>query len=350
MSDYDYLNARVRGMSRHLLDRDTFDELLASSTEDVILDVLLESSYGEELRSVMGSGHKLPVIEDAIRRSLSRTVRHVLSLAPERPRALLGIQLNRWDVQNIITILRGKMRASTRDEILTSLVPAGQFRLAQLEELSAEDDMLSVADALTTWNYEFAYPIRRAIRENARTTEPAQLETTLFLEYFQWAFSRLSDKDENEAILRNHLRMQADLMNVMGSLQIVSAHERHVVEQRIERIPGGFLVSRVLDEIEAQPNVATALEILEGTYFAPAIERGILVFGQTNQLSVLERFLETVVMEKGMKLFRGGPFTVAVPLGYIWRKVNEYINLRLVLRGTVYQMPPNIVREEMFFA
>ena len=349
MSDYDYLNARVRGMSSRLLDRSTFEDLLQSRGEDVLLDVLMELPYGEELRDVLGGGFRLEAVEDALRRNLSATVHRLLSLAPERPRELLAVQVNRWDVQNVITILRGKLHASAYDEIMSSMVPAGQFGVAQLEELVSEEEAADVADALTTWNYEFSFPIRRSIRENIGGGDIVRLETLLLTEYFQWAFSRLSPEDENEAILRKHLQLQTDLINVVGSLHMVSMRERHEAASPRERIPGGLLSGRVLDEIEGQPNVAMALEILEGTYFAPAVERGILIFGQTNQLSDFERFIETVVMDKGMRLFRGEPFSIAVPLGYLWRKVNEYINLRLILRGLFYEVPPNVIKEQMFF-
>ena len=261
MSEYDYLNARVRGMSRHLLDRETFEDLLQAGGEDVLMDVLLESSYGEELRSELGRGHGLDVVEDALRRSLSKSVHHVLSLAPEEPARLLALQLNRWDVQNIVTILRGVLRASTGDEIMASMVPAGQFRVAQLAELAAETEVTDVADALTTWNYRFAYPIRQAIREQARGRDHAQMETQLMSTYFQWALSQLSHDDENEAILRRHLRMQVDLINIVGSLHIVSDRDRKGgprESERMERLPGGFLGGAVLDEIEEQPNVAMA--------------------------------------------------------------------------------------------
>jgi vacuolar-type H+-ATPase subunit C/Vma6 len=88
---------------------------------------------------------------------------------------------------------------------------------------------------------------------------------------------------------------------------------------------------------------------LEGTYFLEAVERGILAFGETRNLAVMERFLENVVIKAGAKLFRRDPLSIAVPLGFIWRQYNEFLNLRILVRGKHYQMPANAIREELLF-
>jgi len=64
-------------------------------------------------------------------------------------------------------------------------------------------------------------------------------------------------------------------------------------------------------------------------------------------LSVLERFLETVVFERGIRLFRKDPLNVSVPLGYLWRKLNEFTNLRILARGKRYRLPNAAIREEL---
>jgi len=46
-------------------------------------------------------------------------------------------------------------------------------------------------------------------------------------------------------------------------------------------------------------------------------------------------------------MFRGDPLGVGVPLGLLWRKYNEYLNLRLVLRGRQFGMPAAAIREEL---
>jgi vacuolar-type H+-ATPase subunit C/Vma6 len=53
------------------------------------------------------------------------------------------------------------------------------------------------------------------------------------------------------------------------------------------------------------------------------------------------------VIEHGCRLFRQDVLSAAVPLGFIWRKYSELVNLRLLVRGIRYGMPANAIREGM---
>lgn len=353
MSDYDYLNARIRAMSRQLLPNSVFDQILDAEAEDILIDVLLDSPYGTILSEKLPSDksrevHGLAAAEAALRDGLYSTFEHILSFAPSEPRRLLGIQLNRWDVMNILAIIRGVQRGADQEEIMRSLVPAGEYHPAQLSELAAEHDVRSIADSLTTWGYAFAFEVRRAIRDfSPEDGGDAALEARLYARYYTWALDSLESTEDDQSLLRDHLRMQIDLVNVMSALKEVAYRSQKREIEPPDRIPGGSLRSSVLEQVLNSQNVEYALEVLDQTFFSSAVERGILVFGQTNRLSVIERFLEQVIIETGMKMFRGDPLGAGVPLGFAWRKVNEYFNLRMLLRGKRYKLPANAIREEL---
>jgi hypothetical protein len=38
---------------------------------------------------------------------------------------------------------------------------------------------------------------------------------------------------------------------------------------------------------------------------------------------------------------------MAVPLGFLWRKYSEYVNLRLLARAALFRMPASTVRLEL---
>ena len=85
------------------------------------------------------------------------------------------------------------------------------------------------------------------------------------------------------------------------------------------------------------------------SYFRRAIDKGILAFGESRRLSVMERFLEIEIVEAGCKMFRADPLGIGVPIGYIWRKYNEFMNLRILLRNNSFGKPAPATREEIFF-
>jgi ATP synthase A1 C subunit len=349
MGDYDYLNARVRAMSTALLGREFYERALASQDEEALVEALLESPYGPQLREAMDVLGGREAVDSALKRNLQATFGGVRWMAPPRPQQLLNVQFNQWDAANVLAILRGKVNEVDPRDIVRGLVPTGEFTEVQLAELADEDDVLSVANALTTWGYPFAFQLRRVIHEQMETLDLVSLESAVNRLYFRWGLEQLREEDGNTRMARHMLQLQIDLANVRSALDHVRHREKGEEMESFQLVPGGTIRREVLEEVAAAQGTLEAFEMLAETHFAPAIERGILAFGGARRLGVMERFLEQEVIEAGCRLFRKDPLSLAVPLGYVWRKYNEFINLRILVRGKAYRMPVNAIREELLF-
>jgi V/A-type H+-transporting ATPase subunit C len=351
MAELDYLNARVRGMSTALLSSGFFDQLLNSEGENILIDSFLNSTYEEELRSALTDKSGVDAISSAIRRQIANTFNRIRRIAPDEPRQLLNVQLSRWDMANVLAVIRGKINGATADEILEATLPVGELTDAQLAELAAETDLDAVANALLTWNFTFAFTVRNAIAESVGETEEESdlkaLSLTLNRGYFEWALDQLRGRDEDTRTVRRQIQHQIDLFNIKSALDVVRQREKGYELADPELISGGTMRRRALTELTGVDNMESAFELLGKTPFQVAVERGILAYGETRNLAVMERFLEDVVIEKGCRLFRTDPLSIAVPLGYIWRQYNEFVNLRILVRGKRYQMPANAIREEL---
>lgn len=351
MSDYDYMNARVKGMSSHLLTSQFYEQVLAVPDQNLVVDSLLNSSYGPALREALAVGHGLPAVEDGLRRNLFETFAILRQLVPDGPRKLLEVQWRRWDIANIVTILRGKAAGIPAEEILPMLFPAGDLDDAQLGELANEPDVPAVTDSLTVWGVPLAFSLRRIIREHADPLELTTIETALAHEYFAWALTEAGGRDENHELIRGQIQWQIDLMNVMAALrtarQRLRAKEEPPEGYSPAPIPWGRISRSVLMRLQRCADLDEGMEILASTPFAPGVERGILAFGERGRLSIMERFLECVVIESGCRMFRADPLGIGVAAGYLWRKFNEFINLRILLRGKAYHRPAAAIREEL---
>jgi vacuolar-type H+-ATPase subunit C/Vma6 len=350
MGDYDYLNARIRGMSTNLLSREFYEQVLSTEGPEVLADALLDTVYGPALQEALAVSEGHRAVESALRRNLYETFRTVRSLAPERPRQLLNVQFNQWDAANLLAVVRGKVNRVDRQYIMNGVLPAGEFSEAQLAELAGEPDVVSVANALTTWGYRFAFEVRRALLENLTEGDLVGMERAVNGVYFRWGLREVRQQDANSALARGMLQMQIDLANVRSALDHVRHRDKGEKMEEFQCIPGGKLSMSSLERIASEGGTLEAFETLAETYFARAIERGILTFGEARRLGVMERFLEQVVVEAGCALFRRDPLSLAVPLGFVWRKYNEFLNLRILLRGKVYRMPANAVRGELLYA
>lgn len=339
---YEFLNTRVRAMSRELLSAEFYEEILSVSGEEPLIDVLLDSSYAADLREALTVSGGVRALESAIRRNVRRVLAKVRDSAVGDPKRPVEAQLARWDVGNIIALVRGKSSGATEGEILRATLPVAEYDEVQLAELAAERDVASIADALTSWNYQFAFLARRVLLELRAAEEIVSVEQRLYRAYFSWTLGGESDE-----VLRGLMRIQIDLQNVLSALRTVRYREIDRVPPEFLPIPGGKLPPDRLERLITARRLEDAFEVLSDTYFEEGVERGILAFGQAHRLSIMERFLETVVIGAGARLFRGDPLGAGVPLGFIWRKINEFLNLRILIRGKAYDIPSNTIREEL---
>lgn len=349
MSEYDYLNARIKGMHSNLLTREFYEQILVSQGTAPLVDALLSSSYSPHIREALERDKSVSGIEWGLRRNLFETFEKIRALATTKPRRLLSIQFHMWDTQNIITIIRGKAAELLPEEILTGVFPAGELGDVELEELAAEKNVKTVIDALTVWNFPFAFELHKVIRKHAGELNCAFIESEFMRIFFAWALDNLAGEDEDHHLLRNHFRNQIDLVNVKNVLWVISQSQAGTRPDPIVPIPGGRITTRMLSAIEKSSSLEASFEILAETYFRRAIDRGILAFGESRRLAVMERSFDIEIVQMGCKMFRADPLGIGVPMGYIWRKYNEFINLRILLRDNSFSKPAPAIREELFF-
>jgi V/A-type H+/Na+-transporting ATPase subunit C len=347
--DYDYLNARVRGMSTALLTAEFYDHVLSSYSDSLLMDALLASPYASDVRAVMaetGSTAACRIVEAAAARRAHAAFAKVLAIAPPEPRRILALVLNRWDTANVLALARGVVAGESPGETREALLPLGELSASQLAELAAERELVDLADALPSWRHGFAFVLRRAIRECASPRDPRALERDLYGAYFTWSLAQLGEADRQQAVVRRCIRTLVDLANVMLALSRVRDGAPREARGS-DLIPRGTIAPKVLREVAEAGSMEEGFEALMQTWLAPGIERGILAYGQAQRLAVMERFLEQAALERGCRLFRQDMLGVGVPLGFIWRTYCECANLRLLARGAAYRMPPEPVRQEL---
>ena len=331
MGECDYLNARVRAMGADLLPNELFEQMLSFASEELPMDALLASPFGPALREALAEEAGMAAIDLALRRDLVRSFSRVRSMAPEGARQLLDTQLARWDLQNVLAVLRGIEARATPRELSAALLPAGAFTEAQLAELSQSPDPISLARKLATWNWLFAFKLHDAVLARRGP------QRRLYAAYYTWALSVEGSGAEDRRIVRALLGEQIDLSNIRAALDLIRHEDQR--EPFGARSPEGRLNARFFSRLLGSATLEEAFSVLDESYFAPGIEKGILAYGESRSLGVMERYLEEMVIRAGCRLYRQDPLSISVPIGYLWRKHNQVVNLRALCRGRSARMP-----------
>jgi V/A-type H+/Na+-transporting ATPase subunit C len=347
-SNYAYLNARIKGMKSSLLTVADLERTLHMGNEDAVIRLLEDSDYGMEITESLTRFSGMRAIEEALSRNLIGSYRKILSCATGQSRHLLEILLGRWDIYNIKTILRGIHRAAASDTILENVIPSGRLDGPALQELANQATIKAVVDMLATWNIEYVQSLSKDLNRWYRQTEDlSQLEYELDRVYFQKSLADLNEKDPNHRQVEYVLETEIDLTNIMMTLRSVKAGIGGEKGERFLLAHGSLEMSFLLALLRCETPL-DILEKLERTRYAYAVEKGILLFGETGNVSIIEKFLEEILTRTCVKMFyRGDPLGIAIAIGYIWLKYNECINIRLIARGVAFGMPLNAIREEL---
>lgn len=343
MSDYNYLAARLGAMRSRLLTRKAYEELISCSDVPSILSNLLNGPYGPAIESVGEAGTDPAKIEEGLRRDLSATFAKLYRISDGDPRESVATLLGFWDVYNIKTILRGKQFLLSAEEIVPSLIPTGYYDEPALWELAKQPSIRAVAELLLTWRSPHAAPLLAAFREYHEPRDLYFLELALDRSYFLQPGRFPSDRSSMES-LRRFLRFIVDKTNLATGLK--TAEERIVLVDR-ERyfIPGGVrLFFPVFVKLLEAGGLTEALAIARSTRFGPVLAGLGEPPPGIGLLALIEKRLEWAVLQTAHRIHRSDPLGVGAVLAFLWDKIDELMNLRMILRARLVNLPEAVLR------
>jgi V/A-type H+-transporting ATPase subunit C len=67
------------------------------------------------------------------------------------------------------------------------------------------------------------------------------------------------------------------------------------------------------------------------------------------KISPFEKELDKFVLQKALSLFSGDPLSLALVIGYLWAKLNEITNIRIIAMCKTEYVPEKEVMEELVF-
>ncbi len=359
MDDYGYLNARVRAMNRDLFKSEFFQELLNQPELNNLVEALQGAAlYGEDMSVALAESSGLNAIEKALRHNLSRTFSKILYMSSDEPRSLLCVILSRWDIFNIKTILRGKQRGRPKEEIAAAFVPVGELDEPKLTELVNQPDIKTVVDMLVTWGFHLSSFIAKALPEFMEKGDILGIERVIDDFYFEWALMETEGESENKQIMRSLIVEQIDFANIINTLKLLSekvsvgtgdkTQPQHPAHEA-GFIPGGNFEYSFLLTLSKCTTLEEALGLLINTKYSSIMEKAISAYTKTRKLSTIERFLEAFIAEKWSRLYRKDPLSISIIIGFLGRKLNEFMNLRIIARGKAHAVPVNTIKGELVF-
>lgn len=357
-ADFAYGNARLRARKSRLLSRADYEELLGKDV-DGLLGVLASTGYAPEVEAALARFRGIRRIHEAVRLHLARSLEEMRSFYEGYARELVDLMLSRWDLHNVIALLRGGAAGQPSEEVLANVIPLGALSEALAHEIARQTEFAGAAELLVRWRLpepETARSLREAWPEYERTENLAALEHAVMAGWALRTAAALARAGPDGGGLRRVFEREIDRRNVFGALRLREALGRGEIQElpglsdRGPYLPGGSIRPGFLDAAVRFPDPEIAAAAFAGT--APENWRAPLErWTRSGDLVVLQGELESLWITEAVALFyRGDPLGVDVPVAYAIAKENEARNLRVVAEGAAHGLEPHIVRAQLVFA
>lgn len=349
MTGSEYGNTRLRARYARCLDRTAYTTLIGAGGLDQMLGALAIGAYGPDVEAAIARYRGLRRVDEAVRRHLEREYAATLSFYEGSRRRALALVGERWDVRNMIALIRAQASPGGASEIAGWLVPAGRIDAAALTELAGVRGVRALVDLMVAWrlpDHDTANALRRVMPEFDASGDTVALEVALHRS-FSRRVEEASRSRPDDAVLEILVAEQA-AMAVTVALRLRAS--RLAGENRVEpssAVISDVLPTRVLESLVLAAEPDEVIAILASRPLPRTFDAVFARWRRHDDLPLLADELGVAVVRMAQARLRGDPLGLGVPVGYLWVKEVEGRNLRLIARAHVHGLDPGDVEERV---
>ncbi len=336
--NYPYVCARVKAKKRWILSPDTYARYLRMGIPEIARSIG-EGQYAEEIIALGTKYSGVDLIEMATRNNLAKVFTQIYEFSEGHLRDMISRYLDRWDVWNIKSILRGKFSGSTNEEIWETVVPAGSFRQEFLRNLLELETVEEIIEGLAGTIYWEA--LKEVEDEVEELGSLAPFEDALTHRYYSYLLEAIPPTIEPNIRFRNFIRREIDALNLKTLLRV---RYEEVEIKRDVFIEGGLqipkedlegLIEAPIEQVEAE---------LKGTVFE-AVLTPLLKEIEKKGLNEAIRTIEKIHISRASKYSHIHPLSILPVLDYFTRKEREVENIRIIARGKHAGLSEDVIKE-----
>lgn len=335
--NYPYVTARLKAKRALLYKKETYAKMLQMEIPE-IARLIGEGEYKPEVLRLGTRFSGVHLIEAATAENLARVFAQIINFSEGHLKVMISAYLDRWDVRNVKTILRGKRYGAPMQEIIDRLVPAGSFTEEFLHELAGMQTMDEIFKALEGTRFHRA--LVRLGKAPSELTDLADYEDTLSHLYFEELLNATPPTTFGSKLFRRFVRRDIDLLNIKTLLRLWAYG---LNPQRDVFLENGLEIKKEeLRELLTLDEAALFVRATEFPYYDEIAEN--LKHIKVTGVSGLFRKLEKHRFELASEYAHLYPLSVIPVLLYILSKEREVENLTIIARGKESGLPIDVIK------
>ena len=337
---YIYVCTRMRVRKAKLIPREEYMRMLNMSLPE-ITRIIQETEYKQEIDELSSVFKGIDLIEVALSWNLAKEYQKILEITPGNLKQFTRSYLRRWDIQNVLNILRGKMQGEKVGKIKEILVPAGSLDREILDRLLTEDSVEKIVESLKgKWIYKV---ISRELPAAKESGSFSRMENELYKQFFSEIIAEAESGIKGGNQFLDFIRFDIHIRNIKTLFRLrMDTFEEDASEMYIA---GGVLSSadfvnlntirdqtEFIDQLKTKIRNSLLLSLLEEMKSEKVIHD-------------VESRLTRVQLEQMEHLSKRNPFSIHPILVYLEKKKYEVFNLRALARGKESKLPSERIAE-----
>lgn len=337
---YIYVCTRMRVRKAKLIPREEYMRMLNMSLPE-ITRVIQETQYKQEIDELSSVFGGIDLIEVALSWNLAKEYQKILEITPGNLKQFTQSYLRRWDIQNILTILRGRMQGEKVGKIKEILVPAGSLDRVILDHLLTEDTPERIIDALKG---NRIYPVLSREYPAAKDSGSfSRMENELYKQFFSEIIAEAESGIKGGKQFLDFIRFDIDIRNIKTLFRLRA--DTFEEDAREMYIAGGVLSAADFANLNTVRDQTEFIDLLKAKIRNSLLIALLDELKSEKTIRDVETRLTRVQLEQMEHLSKRNPFSIHPILVYLEKKKYEVFNLRALARGKESKLPSERIAE-----
>jgi V/A-type H+-transporting ATPase subunit C len=329
----------MRVRKSKLIPREDYLRLLNMSIPE-ITRFIEETQYKREIDELASSFHGIDLIELALSWNLAKEYQSIQEISPGILKRFTRSYLRKWDIQNVLTIFRGKTQGMKPGKIREILVPAGEMDRAFLDRLVKEDNPERILEALKG---KSVYPVIAAGFPAAIAEESfAKIENELYKEFYANLLSEAMSGFKGGKQFLEYILLDIDMMNIRNMFRLRA--DRLQEKAGSMMIPGGTFSIVDFEDLIVLEDEKDFIEALKSKVKLKSLLALLDELSGEKSIREIEIDLIKFQLAQMESLSKLNPFSIHPILTYLEKKKYEIFNLRAIARGKEVNLPTDRIR------
>jgi len=338
---YIYVRTRMRVRKAKLLPKEEYMRMLNMSVAE-ITRVIEETEYKQEIDELGTAFKGMDLVEVALSWNLAKEYQKIQQIAPGTLKGFTQAYLRRWDIQNVLTILRGKMQGEKAGKIKEILIPAGSLDKVVLDRLLAEDSNDRIIELLKGHRlYSVLAQEYPAAKESGSFSH---MENELYKQLYAEILGDAKAGIKGGASFLSYIQLEIDIRNVKTLFRL-RADAQTTDDVREMYISGGTLSPVDFTSLNAIRDSNEFIDQLKASVRNESLHTLLDEMKGQKGMRDIEVRLTRVQLEQMEKMSKRNPFSIHPILVYLEKKKYEVFNLRALARGKESKLPSEKIAE-----